>query len=92
MATFSLYLNVATGLLIGMTKNRPRLSHSVARASACLAGLSKSAPLHADHSTNCVSLAVAMARGTLLYAYGPTILTNPEPCSADFLSARAVRS
>ena len=41
------------------------------------------------------SLAVAMARGikaTLLCAYGPTVLTNPEPCSADYLSACAVRS
>ena len=31
------------------------------------------------------SLAVAMARGikaTLLCAHGPTVLTNPEPCSA----------
>ena len=36
------------------------------------------------------SLAVAMALGikaTLLCAHGPTVLTNPEPCSADFLSA-----
>ena len=36
------------------------------------------------------SLAVAMARGikaTLLFAHGPTVLTNPGPCSAAFLSA-----
>ena len=41
---------------------------------------------------NNASLAVARARGikaTLLCAHGPTVLTNPEPCSADFLSARA---
>ena len=38
------------------------------------------------------SLAVAMARGTLLCVHGFTVLTNPELCSADFLSARAVHS
>ena len=39
--------------------------------------------------------AVAMARGikaTLLCAHGPTVLTNPEPCSADFLSAHTTCS
>ena len=35
-------------------------------------------------------LAVVMVRGikaTLLCAHGPTVLTNSEPCSVDFLSA-----
>ena len=57
----------------------------MASASACLAGLSKRAALRADHSIDNASLAVAMARGikaTLLCAHGPTVLTNPEPCSA----------
>ena len=55
----------------------------MASTSACLAGLSNA------------SLAVAMSQGfkaTLLYAHGPTVLTNPEPSSADFLSACAARS
>ena len=57
----------------------------MASASACLAGLSKRAGLRADRSIDNASLAVAMARGikaTLLCAHGPTVLTNPEPCSA----------
>ena len=57
----------------------------MASASACLAGLSKRAALHADRSIDNASLAVAMARGikaTLLCAHGPTVLTNPEPYSA----------
>ena len=40
---------------------------------------------HADRLIDNASLAVAMARGikaTLLFAHGPTVLTNPEPCSA----------
>ena len=39
----------------------------------------------ANRSIDNASLAVAMARGIktiLLYAHGPTVLTNPEPCSA----------
>ena len=63
----------------------------LASASACLAGLLKHVAL-SRRSFNNASLAVAMARGTLLCAHGPTVLTNPEPCSADFLSARAMRS
>ena len=63
----------------------------MASASACLAGLSKRAALCADRSIDSASLAVAMARGItatlfvhtlLLCAHGPTVLTNPEPCSA----------
>ena len=57
----------------------------MASASACLAGLLKRAALRADRSIDNASLAVAMARGikaTLLCAHGPTVLTNPEPCSA----------
>ena len=57
----------------------------MASASAYLAGLSKRAALRADRSIDNASLAVAMARGieaTLLCAHGPTVLTNPEPCSA----------
>ena len=66
----------------------------MASASGCLAGFSKRAALSRRSFDN-ASLAVAMARGiktTLLCAHGPTVLTNPEPCSADFLSARATRS
>ena len=48
MVTFSLCLNVATGLLTGMTKNRPRLSKHAALS---------------HRSFDNVSLAVAMARG-----------------------------
>ena len=57
---------------------------SVASASACLAGLSKCAALSRPSFDN-TSLAVAMARGTLLCAHSPTTLTNPdlEPYSAD---------
>ena len=53
---------------------------------ACLAGLSKHTVLSRQLFDN-ASLAVAMARGikaTLLCTHGPTVLTNPEPCSADF--------
>ena len=48
------------------------------------ARLSKRAALLRRSFDN-ASLAVAMARGikaTLLCAHGPTVLTNPEPCSA----------
>ena len=34
-------------------------------------------------------LAVAMALGTLLCEHGSTVLTYPEPCSANFLSSSA---
>ena len=64
---------------------------SVASTSACLAGLSKRVALSCRSFDNS-SLAIAMARGfeaTFLCAHGPTVLTNPEPCSADFLSACA---
>ena len=67
---------------------------SVASASACLAGFSKRTVLSRRSFDN-ASLAVAMARGikaTLLCAHGPTVLTNPQPCSVEFLSAHAARS
>ena len=65
MATFLLCSNVATGLLTGMTKNRPCLSLHLrfGSASTCLAGLSKRAVLshHGQSFNNNASLAVAMA-------------------------------
>ena len=65
-------------------------------APAQQAGLSKRAALlRRSFDRQNASLAVAMARGikaTLLCAHGPTVLTNPERYSADFLSARAARS
>ena len=64
---------------------------SVASASVCSAGLSKHTALSRRSFDN-VSLALTMAWGILLCAHGPTILTNPEPCSADFLSACVARS
>ena len=66
----------------------------MASASACLVDLSKRAALSRRSFDNArASLAVAMARGTLLCAHGPTVLTNPEPCSADFsLPAPCVHS
>ena len=57
---------------------------TLVRFGGCLVGLLKRAVLLRLLFDN-VSLAVAMARGikaTLLCAHGPTVLTNPEPCSA----------
>ena len=101
MATFSLCFNVITGLLTGMTKNQTLPLASLqalwlAPAPAQQASFSKRAALSCrSFDQQNASLAVAMARGikaTLLCAHGPTVLTNPEPCSADFLSTRAARS
>ena len=36
--------------------------------------------------SSCSYMARLGTKATLLCAHGPTILTNPEPCSADFLS------
>ena len=58
------------------------------------ASLSKRAAL-SQRSFDNASLAVTMAQGiktSLLCVHGPTVLTNPEPCSADFLSACIARS
>ena len=65
----------------------------VASASTCSAGLSKRTALSRQSFDN-VSLALAMAWGikATLGAHGPTVLTNPEPCSADLLSAHTVCS
>ena len=67
-------------------------------ASTCSAGLSKCMALHTSRSTMHMrvhaSVANSMAWGikATLCACGPTVLTNPEPYSADFLSACAMRS
>ena len=59
-------------------------------ASTCSAGLSKCAALCTARSTMRTRLYQAVwpeALRPLLCAPRPTVLTNPEPCSADFLSA-----
>ena len=75
MATFSLCSNVTTGLLTGMIKNIPYLASCFTWGSVatCSAGLLKYAVLS-------ISMAWGI-KATLLCAHGPTILTNPEPCS-----------
>ena len=68
----------------------------LAPAPAQQAGLSKRTALsRQSFNRQNASLAVAMARGikaTLPRAHCPTVLTNPEPGSTDFLSARAAHS
>ena len=67
----------------------------MASGSTCLAGLSIKMQALSRRSFDNASVAVAIARGikaTLLHAHGPTVLINPETCSADFLSTHAACS